>query len=54
MAAQLEHKAASVYDMTGVAQKNGTVFSRLRVAAGLATALCGVRWRPTRDPSYKD
>ena len=33
MAAHLEFKAASVYDMTGVAQKNGAVFSHLRIAA---------------------
>jgi indolepyruvate ferredoxin oxidoreductase len=46
MAAHLEHKAASVYDMTGVAQKNGTVFSHLRVAAepsGIASQRIGLR-----------
>ena len=33
MAAHLEGKVASVYDMTGVSQKNGAVYSHLRVAA---------------------
>ncbi|HSV53000.1 MAG TPA: indolepyruvate ferredoxin oxidoreductase family protein [Burkholderiaceae bacterium] len=33
MAAHLEYKAASTYDMTGLSQKNGAVFSHLRVAA---------------------
>ena len=33
MAAHLDGKAASAFDMTGLAQKNGAVFSHLRVAA---------------------
>jgi indolepyruvate ferredoxin oxidoreductase len=33
MAAHLEFKAASVYDMTGLAQKNGAVYSHLRIAS---------------------
>ncbi len=33
MAAHLEGKAASTYDMTGLSQKNGAVFSHLRIAA---------------------
>ncbi|NDZ17350.1 indolepyruvate ferredoxin oxidoreductase [Variovorax sp. WS11] len=32
MAAYLEHKAPSSYDMTGLSQKNGAVFSHLRIA----------------------
>lgn len=32
MAAHLDGKSASVYDMTGLAQKNGAVFSHLRIA----------------------
>jgi indolepyruvate ferredoxin oxidoreductase len=32
MAAHIEGLAASTYDMTGLAQKNGTVFSHLRIA----------------------
>ncbi|MEM7377957.1 MAG: indolepyruvate ferredoxin oxidoreductase family protein [Pseudomonadota bacterium] len=32
MAAHLEGKAASTYDMTGLSQKNGAVFSHLRIA----------------------
>jgi len=31
MAAHLEGKAASIYDMTGLSQKNGAVFSHLRI-----------------------
>ncbi|GFE84646.1 indolepyruvate ferredoxin oxidoreductase [Steroidobacter agaridevorans] len=34
MAAHLEGKAASVLDMTGLSQKNGAVFSHIKVAAG--------------------
>ena len=33
MAAHLEGAAASLFDMTGLAQKNGAVFSHLRIAA---------------------
>jgi indolepyruvate ferredoxin oxidoreductase len=33
MAAHMEGKAASVFDMTGLAQKNGAVMSHLRIAA---------------------
>ncbi|MCB2050659.1 MAG: indolepyruvate ferredoxin oxidoreductase family protein [Novosphingobium sp.] len=33
MAAHLEGKAASVFDMTGLSQKNGAVFSHVRIAA---------------------
>ncbi len=33
MAAHLEGKACSVFDMTGLSQKNGAVFSHLRIAA---------------------
>ncbi|MGQ0618918.1 MAG: indolepyruvate ferredoxin oxidoreductase family protein [Panacagrimonas sp.] len=33
MAAHLEGKACSVFDMTGLSQKNGAVYSHLRVAA---------------------
>jgi len=33
MAAHLEHRACSVFDMTGLAQKNGAVYSHLKVAA---------------------
>lgn len=33
MAAHLEGKAASLFDMTGLAQKNGAVFSHVRIAA---------------------
>jgi len=32
MAAYLEYKAPSTYDMTGLSQKNGAVFSHLRIA----------------------
>ena len=32
MAAHLENKACSIYDMTGLSQKNGTVFSHLKIA----------------------
>ncbi len=32
MAAHVEGKACSIYDMTGLAQKNGAVFSHLRIA----------------------
>lgn len=34
MAAHLEHQQASVFDMTGLAQKNGAVYSHLRIAPG--------------------
>lgn len=33
MAAHLEGRAASLFDMTGLAQKNGAVFSHVRIAA---------------------
>jgi len=33
MAAHLEHHQASVFDMTGLSQKNGAVYSHLRIAA---------------------
>ncbi|MHA3794356.1 indolepyruvate ferredoxin oxidoreductase family protein [Sphingomonas sp. YL-JM2C] len=33
MAAHIEGKAASLFDMTGLAQKNGAVFSHVRIAA---------------------
>ncbi len=33
MAAHLEGKAASVFDMTGLSQKNGAVYSHVRIAA---------------------
>ena len=33
MAAHLEHKHSSVFDMTGLSQKNGAVYSHLRLAA---------------------
>ena len=36
MAAHLEGKAASTYDMTGLSQKNGAVYSHLQVAASAA------------------
>jgi indolepyruvate ferredoxin oxidoreductase len=36
MAAHLEGKAVSTYDMTGLSQKNGAVFSHLQVAATTA------------------
>jgi len=32
MAAHLEGKACSIYDMTGIAQKNGAVYSHLKIA----------------------
>lgn len=32
MAAHLEHKESSVFDMTGLSQKNGAVYSHLRIA----------------------
>ncbi|MEP5765127.1 MAG: indolepyruvate ferredoxin oxidoreductase family protein [Halieaceae bacterium] len=32
MAAHLENKACSIYDMTGLSQKNGAVYSHLRIA----------------------
>ncbi len=32
MAAHLEGKACSIYDMTGLSQKNGSVYSHLRIA----------------------
>src|SRR3546814_15108786 len=32
MAAHLEGKSASVFDMTGLSQKNGAVFSHVRIA----------------------
>ena len=32
MAAHLENKVCSIYDMTGLSQKNGAVFSHLRIA----------------------
>jgi indolepyruvate ferredoxin oxidoreductase len=32
MAAHLEHKQSSVFDMTGLSQKNGAVYSHLRIA----------------------
>ena len=32
MAAHLEHRACSIYDMTGLSQKNGAVYSHLRIA----------------------
>ncbi|MEM7019320.1 MAG: indolepyruvate ferredoxin oxidoreductase family protein, partial [Pseudomonadota bacterium] len=32
MAAHLEEKACSIYDMTGLSQKNGAVYSHLRIA----------------------
>ncbi|HSV70703.1 MAG TPA: indolepyruvate ferredoxin oxidoreductase family protein [Methylibium sp.] len=35
MAAHLEGKACSVFDMTGLSQKNGAVFSHVRIAAGV-------------------
>ncbi|WP_174278680.1 indolepyruvate ferredoxin oxidoreductase family protein [Sphingomonas bacterium] len=34
MAAHLDGHAASLFDMTGLAQKNGAVFSHVRIAAG--------------------
>lgn len=36
MAAHLEGKACSVFDMTGLSQKNGAVYSHVRIAAGNA------------------
>ena len=33
MAAHLEHKYTSVFDMTGLSQKNGAVYSHLRIAS---------------------
>jgi indolepyruvate ferredoxin oxidoreductase len=36
MAAHLEGKACSVFDMTGLSQKNGAVFSHVRIAADVA------------------
>ena len=36
MAAHLEHRACSIYDMTGLSQKNGAVYSHLRIADGSA------------------
>ncbi len=36
MAAHLEGKACSVFDMTGLSQKNGAVFSHVRIAATTA------------------
>ena len=36
MAAHLEGKAASAYDMTGLSQKNGAVYSHLKLAASSA------------------
>lgn len=44
MAAHMEGKAASVFDMTGLAQKNGAVMSHLRIAAdpdGMAAVRIG-------------
>ncbi|WP_068072295.1 indolepyruvate ferredoxin oxidoreductase family protein [Novosphingobium lentum] len=35
MAAHLEGKACSVFDMTGLSQKNGAVFSHVRIAASV-------------------
>lgn len=32
MAAHLEHRSCSIYDMTGLSQKNGAVYSHLRIA----------------------
>jgi indolepyruvate ferredoxin oxidoreductase len=32
MAAHLEHRACSIYDMTGLSQKNGAVYSHLKLA----------------------
>jgi len=32
MAAHLEHRACSIYDMTGLSQKNGAVYSHLKIA----------------------
>ncbi len=37
MAAHLEGKAASSYDMTGLSQKNGAVYSHLQIAPDVAT-----------------
>ncbi len=45
MAAYMENKACSIYDMTGLSQKNGAVFSHLRIAQdneGIATQRIGV------------
>lgn len=45
MAAHLEGKACSVFDMTGLSQKNGAVFSHVRIAnstAGLGAQKLGV------------
>lgn len=36
MAAHMEGKACSIYDMTGLSQKNGAVYSHLRIAADSA------------------
>jgi len=33
MAAHIENKACSIYDMTGLSQKNGAVYSHLRIAS---------------------
>ncbi|MEM7188951.1 MAG: indolepyruvate ferredoxin oxidoreductase family protein, partial [Pseudomonadota bacterium] len=44
MAAHLEDKACSIYDMTGLSQKNGVVFSHLKIAnskADLSTQRIG-------------
>jgi len=44
MAAHLEGKAASLYDMTGLAQKNGAVYSHVKIAPtslGIATQRIG-------------
>ena len=44
MAAHLEGKAASIFDMTGLSQKNGAVYSHLRIArapADIAAARIG-------------
>jgi indolepyruvate ferredoxin oxidoreductase len=35
MAAHLEGKACSIYDMTGLSQKNGSVYSHLRIAENI-------------------
>jgi indolepyruvate ferredoxin oxidoreductase len=37
MAAHLEGKACSIFDMTGLSQKNGAVFSHVRIAADSAS-----------------
>jgi len=45
MAAHLEGKACSIYDMTGLSQKNGAVYSHLRIAptpTAIGTARIGV------------